>query len=183
VSFKTTAVLAGILVILVAFAYFFRGERPPDPEALGPEVWSIEEEDIEHIRIISGDEVSFVRDPDSSWRFDDAERSPIDTKRWGGIPLLVSGPASKRVIAEKAQSLAEYGLDSPSMRILLGVRDRGTLEVQVGDETPDGGSVYVKLKDWDRVYTVDRSWFEVLQRLATEPPKVSAAPAPSVEKQ
>jgi hypothetical protein len=185
VSIKTTVVLACILLALGAYVYFSPGEKPLDGTELGPEVWSIDENDIDRIQITlqqtvsSHGKVAFARQSDGRWRFDDPGRAEVDSRRWGGIPLLVSGPASKRVIAEKADSLADYGLDNPQMQILLDVRGRGTLEVMVGDKTPDQGNTYVKIREWDRVYTVDITWAEVLTRLVTEPPVLVIPPTPA----
>ena len=176
-SFKSTAVLVALAILLGVYLRFFRQTQEPRAPELGPEVWSAQEEDIERIEIAKGARLAFARDSEGKWRFEDSERSPVDPKRWGGIPTLVTGPASKRIIAEKPLGVAEFGLDNPEMEITLWLRGgRKDLRVLVGHTTPDGASHYVKVAGSDPVYTVDRSWAEVLGKLVTEPPRLETKP-------
>jgi hypothetical protein len=145
------------------------GERIEEP----PDVWSFNVESIEHISIVlpkRGKGIAFFRRGKDSWHID-KDGTPVDPKRWGGIVLLVSGPRSRRVIAEKADDLAEYGIDNPRMVITLGIRGkRDHLRVLVGDHTPNEKSVYVKLEDHPTVYLLDHTWNDTLERLVMEPP-------------
>jgi hypothetical protein len=180
-SLKTTAVLVVLAVLLGVYVGFFRDTKPPETPELGPEVWSVQEDALERIEIVSGQRVAFRKGNQGSWRFDEPEGSEVDPKRWGGVPLLVTGPASKRVIAQKPGDLAEYGLETPRMEILLGLHGGKSLRILVGDKTPDETNCYVKVAGWDPVYTVDSSWAQVLSRLVTEPPRLAPANRPQDE--
>jgi len=93
--------------------------------------------------------------------------------RWGGgIPLILSGPGAERLIAEDAteEKLAVFGFTEPSMEIALTLENEEIIYIEVGDSTPNGTAYYVKLVDSDDVYTVDYSWYDVLERLVLEPP-------------
>ncbi len=145
-------------------------------------VWQIEMEDIQHI------EISLPRDFKSQkfikieeedkfpWYFDDAERSPVDTGRWGGgIPLLLSGPGAGRIIAEDASldKLAEFGLTRPKMEITLTLEDGYMMSIKVGDATPNSAYYYVQAPRTNDVALVDYTWFDILERLVLEPPYAS----------
>ena len=173
-NLKTTVVLAAILILLIAYFFFSRMDSPQERVEEPPDAWSVEEEFIERIEIRlprQDKKLSFLRSPEGNWHFDDIERLPVDTKRWGGIVLLVSGPQSKRQIRSKVGDEAQYGLTDPRMVVIIDVRNpRRRLEVLVGDRTPDGEHDYVKLKDHEAIYLVNRSWGTVLERLATVPP-------------
>jgi hypothetical protein len=84
----------------------------------------------------------------------------------------LSGPAAARSIAEQAtnQELQIYGLHDPAMRIDL-TRDNGdTLLIDIGNSTPDRQAYYIRRADSRDVYTVDYTWYEVLERLVLDPP-------------
>lgn len=168
-----------LLVVLLALVGYFYFSNRPQP-ALTPEsqlyVWLIEMNDIKRIEIGLPPEnksQAFIKEADRSWHFDDPQRSPVDMQRWGGgIPLLLSGPAANRIIAENATEakLAEFGLTQPRMKVALTLEDGTLLNITVGDNTPDGVNYYVQVPDSNDVATVDFTWFEVLARLVKEPP-------------
>ena len=135
-------------------------------------------DDIQHIEIQLPNEnksQAFVKGADRYWYFDDPQRSKVDIARWGGgIPLLLSGPGTERVIAENAttEKLAEFGLMQPQMEINLTLEDGDILNIKVGDRTPNANNFYVQAPDSNAVALVDYTWFEVIQRLVKEPPYV-----------
>lgn len=173
-NFKLTVILFGVLIVLAGAVFFSHEPTPGKKNEKGPEIWSVDEEKIERIRIRlphEGKEIAFFKDKDEKWRFDDRIKHPVDMKRWGGIVLLVSSPNSKRIIAENMENPGEYGFISPQMIIHLGVRDRDDpLEIRFGDHTPRKDRIYVSLKDGSDVYIIAEIYFSVLKRLALEPP-------------
>jgi hypothetical protein len=173
-NLKTTVVLAAILILMSAYFFFSRMDSPKEGVEARPDAWSVEESFIERIevRLLRQDKrASFLRSQQGNWHFDNIEKLPVDIKRWAGIVLLVSGPQSKRQIRSKAGDEAQYGLTDPRMVIIIDVRNPGRrLEVLVGDRTPDEEHDYVKLRDYDVIYLVHRSWGTVLERLVTDPP-------------
>jgi len=186
VSFKPTLILAGILILLAGYLVYFHLAKPEVKQDERPEIWSVEEEKIHQITIRLPHEkktIAFFKDKDERWRFDDATRSPVDIKRWGGIVALVSGPKSKRMIALKVEDLEEYGFTDPSMIVVLGIQDRkDPLEILFGERTPQEDQYYVKLKHKDPVYIMHSNYCEVLMRLALEPPRPSLPKGAKIKK-
>ena len=175
-----------LLVILLALGgYFFIFNKPapvtpPEPQIY---VWLVSDEEIQHIEIIlprEGKSEAFIKIPEEDkfpWYFDDPQRSEVDSKRWGGgIPLLLSGPGVERIIAKDAtaEKLAEFGLNEPQMEIFLTLTNENTINILVGNETPDGNFHYVQAPNTNDVALVDYTWFEVLTRLVKEPPYASS---------
>jgi len=177
-NLKTTAVMAAILILLIAYFFFSRMDSPQERVEEPPDAWTVEAEFIERIeiRLPRQDKmISFLRSQQGNWHFDNIEKLPVDAKRWGGVVLLVSGPQSKRRIPSKVEENAQYGLTDPRMVIIVDVRNSGRrLEVLVGDRTPNGEHDYVKLKGHEAIYLVDRSWGTVLELLVTDPPLPSS---------
>ncbi|MFC1932581.1 DUF4340 domain-containing protein [Chloroflexota bacterium] len=171
-----------LLVILLALGgYFYVSSRPEPAPPKEPRiyVWMVDMDKIKHIEIelpSDGKSQAFIKIKEGDkfpWYFDDPQRSNVDVERWGGgIPLLLSGPGVDRVISENTteDKLAEFGLTQPQMKITLILEDGGILNIKVGDAAPDGHAYYVQAPDSNDVALVDYTWYEVLERLLTEPP-------------
>jgi len=171
-----------LLVILVALGgYFYFTSQPESPPPKEPQlyVWLIDDQELEHIVIELPREdknEAFVKEADKSWHFDDDQRSNVDMERWGGgIPLLLSGPGTNRIIADNASEaqLAEFGLIQPQMKLVLTLENGEILNIKVGDVTPDGNYYYIQVPDSNSVALVDFTWYLVLERLVLEPPHIT----------
>jgi len=173
---RTILVMAAILVALGVF--FFLSGRPktvpqPEPRMF---VWSVEMQDLKAVAVSlprEGKSESWVKHEDKYWYFDKPGGPKVNMKRWGGgIPLLLSGPAAERLIADNAtdEQLEMYGLKDPKMKIGLVLENTNTIDIEVGDSTPDGQAYYIKPAASKVIYTVDYTWYEVLERLVLEPP-------------
>lgn len=180
-SYRSTLILAGILVLLAGVVYYFHLTLPGQKKEDRPEIWSVDGEKIYHIKIRLPQQkktIAFFRDQEERWRFDDETRHPVDPKRWGGIVILVSGPKSKRLIAGKVEDLEQYGLTDPQMIVILGIKGRkDPLEILFGARTPGEDHFYVKVKHSSPVYLIHGTYFQVLERLVLEPPRPAVSKA------
>ena len=168
---------AGAIAIGLGIWYYIASRPqplpPPEPR---PFVWAVEMNDLSRIQINlpkRGLSEAWRMHEDRYWYFTDPDGPRVDRSRWGGgIPLLLSGPGANRLIevAPTAELLTAFGLDEPQMLIHLQLRDGVELEILIGDSTPDGTSYYTKQVDRPEVFTVDSTWFEVIERLAADPP-------------
>lgn len=165
------SLLIGLAVIGIYVLVQVSNEEPP-PVPTETFVYSIEQRDIASVEIThDGDTLRFVWDEHSGgWVFDDTERSPVAGDRWGGIPLLLSGPRVQRVLSVEQTELWRYGLDEPRTTIRLGLSDGQLLTVHIGIPSPDGENDYVMREGSPQIVLIDRSWHEVLARLVTAPP-------------
>jgi len=173
-----TALIA-ILLILGGYLYLTSMPVPPPKEDPQLFVWLIEMEEIQHIVINlprEGKSQSFIKEEDRSWHFDDAERSPVDMQRWGGgIPLLLSGPSTNRLISANTseEKLIEFGLMEPLMEVTLTLENDEVLAIKVGDNTPNSTNHYVQAPGSTDVALVDYTWYNEIARLVREPPYIS----------
>jgi len=173
---RTILIMGGILVALGLF--FYISSRPEPEPTVEPRafVWSVEMEELKHMAISlppEGKNEAWIKHEDKYWYFDKPEGPKVNMKRWGGgIPLLLSGPGAERLIASDStdEQLRMYGLEDPKMKIDLTLENEDTINIEVGDSTPDGQACYIKLVKSNDVYTVHYTWYEVLERLVLEPP-------------
>ncbi len=177
-------ILLIILFVIGGGYYFYNAPKALETPEAQIFVWQIEMEDIQHIEISLPREfksqkfIKIEEEDKFPWYFDDAERSPVDTERWGGgIPLLLSGPGAGRIITEDAspEKLTEFGLTRPKMEIILTLTGGYLMNIIVGDATPNGAYYYVQAPHTNNVALVDYTWYDVLERLVLEPPYASQA--------
>jgi len=175
---KTILIMLAILAVCVAgyFIFFNKGEPEEPYEEPREYVWGFEMEVLYRIEIILPKEdmsQAWVKHEDRLFYFDEPDGVKVDMERWGGgIPLILSGPGAERSIVDNAtdEQLTIFGFDGPNMEINLTLDDETVVNIEVGDSNPNGTTYYVKRVDSNKIYTVDTTWYEVLERLVLEPP-------------
>ena len=174
---RVIIILASVLLVLGIIFFVSRWLKPgPRPEEPRVFIWSVEMKELKAIVIRlpqEGKSEAWVKHEDQYWYFDRPNGPKVNMKRWGGgIPLLLSGPGAERPIANNATSeeLKKYRLNDPRMNIDLTLENKDTINIVVGDSTPDGQAYYIKLVQSKDVFTVHYTWYEVLERLVLEPP-------------
>ena len=159
--------------------YLTSGVQEPSPESGStprPFIWKVQMDDLQRISIeLPRIDKSGVwrKGADRLWYFDEIDGPQVDMSRWGGgVPLILSGPGANRLIDEdsKPQYNVAFGLQRPSMRLVLELGNDTEIVALVGDQTPDRRGLYITMEGSNEVYTVDSSWFGVLEQLVLDPP-------------
>ena len=174
--------LLGVVVAALAAVFVLTTGRDDaeENEAERPIIWSFDLRDLHRVEIaMPQDQLGEAwLHVDRVWYFDRPGRPRVDLDRWGGaVPYLLSGPGANRLITEDVddEDLEIFGLLAPRMTIHLEHGGEygdgpGIVDLEIGDETPDTFSYYVRLVGTRKVYTVDRTWYEVMERLVLDPP-------------
>ena len=137
-----------------------------------PWLFSIDEGSITYIQVTHGGEsVEYARDAGShQWMILGDPSYPVFQQRWGGTPLLLSGPRVNRGLRETIDNPADYGLGPPESIVRVGDWAGNTFEFHMGIPTPDGSNQYARLVGDDALFTVPSVWADVVNRLALDPP-------------
>ena len=145
-----------------------RGETRRDE----PWLYHIDESDLIRIEVnYQGQEIEFARDAAShQWMITGDPSYPVFSYRWGGIPLLLSGPRVNRGLKQTIDDGGQYGLDPPESVVRVTDWGENTFEFHMGIPTPDGENQYARLVGDNALYTVPSVWADVVNRLAHEPP-------------
>ena len=175
---KLRTVLIMVVALIVLGVAFYFSSRPKPVVQQEPQyfVWDVEMDELQTMSIsLLSEQLSeaWVKHEDRYWYFDIPDGPKVDMQRWGGgVPLLLSGPGANRRLTEEVTDaqLEIYGLVDPRMRIDLTLENGDTINIELGDFTPDRQAYYIRLVDSPNVYTVDYTWHDVLSRLVTEPP-------------
>ena len=163
------AVMIGSTWAIIEFTdLVFREERDQDE----PWLFSIDEGDLVFIEVShDGKSVQYSRDSGShQWMIVGDPSYPVFQQKWGGTPLLLSGPRVNRGLSETIRDPAEYGLDPPESIVRVTDFAGNTVEFHMGIPTPDGGNQYARLLGDEALYTVPSVWADVVNRLALDPP-------------
>ncbi len=184
-SLKTTLVLIFLVAIVGGIVYVNPFEKEEEKAPEPPLFFAVEEDRINRIGItLQGQSASFIKTGQSiqSWQFESPSGIPVSHYRWGGIPLLLSGPRSKRQLPiESWANLEQFGLDAPSITIDLGLTSGRGLTLLLGDKTPDELAHYTKQQDNPTVFLLDNTWGDLMSRLVASPPYPSWYPQKSPE--
>lgn len=135
--------------------------------------------DLRLITVTHGDRtVEYERQGDQ-WVIKDGNDTPVDTDKWSGTPLLLSGPRSSRLVIEPIDDPAKYGLDPPQTLVRILDRSNIPLDLHLGLPTPKGSDWYATVVGSDKLFTVAGVWGEVITKLVTKPPYPPTPEAPS----
>ena len=159
-------ILVGVLV-----AVNRRGGTPSQVQPVRDAIYSIPEGSITSVSITKDTKKAvYVKDAAGMFHFDSASGEPVFQDRWSGVTLLLSGPRYSRLLVSQATNVSEYGLDRPTFVITVGLEGSRTLELRLGNRTPQEGAYYVQVKDNPAVYLLDVTFGQVIERLVNDPP-------------
>ncbi len=168
-----------LVVVLLIFGGTFLVLRFTDSnefEEGRPWLYRIDESDIVALELnYQGEEIAFFRSPASLDWYIAGEPGvspdiPVFRQRWGGTPLLLSGPRVTRPLSVAIENAASFGLEPPETSVTVFDRYGNTIEFHLGIPTPDNENQYARLVGDDNVFTVPIEWAQVVNRLAFDPP-------------
>jgi Domain of unknown function (DUF4340) len=182
--YRTTLLMAAILLILVGVAFFLTGKNVSSPGTPTPvpTVYVYEEPNpVNAIQVVSGtNRVSLVKDVVvGSWSLTEPVQKPADLFQVSGVAdNLQKLQASYTLTA--TGDLAQYGLAGNSMQVTATFSDtQGTKRTfNVGNATPEGSGYYVKLPDRETIYVVQNFTIEPMRTWLTSPPVEPPTPTP-----
>ena len=194
---KAILILVAILAVAGTTYYFVTRPKAPTKPDTKHFVWNFDMDELQKVtftlpKLINPEtklpnSESFIKHTDNEEFYFDVPNGPeVDNQRWGGgIPALLSGPQASRMIQASATTseLQLYGLDPSVSSSTLNMDVKLTIllsgnpvnyEVYVGASNPSGTTYYVRLAGNTDVYTVDKSWYDVLADIITNPPYIAA---------
>jgi hypothetical protein len=169
---RLTILLVAVLLIFGGTFLAVRLTGSTEGAKFTPWLYQMDDQSIVHIEVTYGGQtVNYAKEPGTGeWYIEKEPPVPVFPDKWGGTPLLLSGPKVSRVLAEKIENPASYGLEPPLTRVRVTDVGGTTLEFHLGKATPDTKNQYARLAGHPALFVVPKEWAEVVSRLAIEPP-------------
>jgi hypothetical protein len=171
---RTKGLLIASAVLAVLAGAVWWSNRHPKTEdgekTASPKLLELKQDDITRIEIVrSGTETTRVeKGAGGVWRITSPEPLPGDKD---AISSLVSSAASvnaDKVVEEKPEDLAIFGLKEPRTRVVITLKDGKTRTLLLGDDAPVGGGGYAQVDGDPKVYLLT-SWVKGgLDKLAVD---------------
>src|SRR5467141_2661985 len=162
-NWRTTLILAVLVLAVFAYLRFFEMKQPSTGEARrqAQNVVNFDRSKVDGIIIQNGDEKIEIRRRDNKWRLetpikDQADGALVETllsdlENWqkeGTIP-------AKEIDSDKSK-LAEYGLHNPKLKLKLLGQDRPP-EILFGKEAAMEGRMYVRFQNSKETFLAGQS--------------------------
>lgn len=168
---KGLLIATAVLAALAAAVWWSNRQKKDQPESPAqPKLLSLKQDEITKIEILrrEGETTRIEKGSDGAWRITAPE--PLAADR-SAIDSLVSSAATlnaDKVVEEKPQDLAVFGLKEPQARVVITLKDGKTRTVLLGDDAPVGGGGYAQVDGDPKVYLLT-SWVKGgLDKLAVD---------------
>ncbi len=168
---KGLLIATAVLAALAAAVWWSNRQKKDQPESPAqPKLLSLKQDEITKIEILrrEGETTRIEKGSDGAWRITAPE--PLAADR-SAIDSLVSSAAAlnaDKVVEEKPQDLAVFGLKEPQARVVITLKDGKSRTVLLGDDAPVGGGGYAQVDGDPKVYLLT-SWVKGgLDKLAVD---------------
>lgn len=178
---------AAVLAALGGVLYWSNHHKPAETVQAAvdtpPKILSLNDSDVNRVELKKKDGAYLVlQKQDGKWQITSPQQLRADDSAVSGMISSLSSLSSDRLVEDKADNVAQFGLSSPALEVdVSGKND--THKLLIGDDTPTGGGSYAKLESDPRIFTIasytksniDKSVNDLRdKRLVTaEPDKVS----------
>jgi hypothetical protein len=151
VKFKTTLILLAVLAALLVLVLFILPKKPAEEAAKGPQLADLKPEEVERIVVRSGSEtIGFKREGKGKWLISEPLEAAAESYEVDRLAEDFSSLRAERVVEEKAQNPARYGI--PQKEIQLWTKGRSEpVHFLIGNENPVDNTLYAQKKGDSRI--------------------------------
>ena len=152
-------VAAAILLSALSGILFWSNHHQPSedkspPADVPPKILSLKEAEIDSLSVKKKDAVNIELKKDGNdWKITAPQAFLADPTVVSGMIATLSNLDSQRLVENSATDLSPFGLSSPAIVVTIGENKKKSRQVLIGDATPTGSAVYVKLADDPRIFT------------------------------
>jgi hypothetical protein len=175
-----TAILAGVAVLLAAFAIWIVPllGKPSESDNVQPTPIAFFEfggGDIVRISVTKGFLMTAVERTGAEWRVTAPTPSEANNERLNDLVFRIADMRSTRAL--EGIDPADFGLKEPTAQVTIGLKDGTTVSLTIGDENPGATGRYVQVQGDARVHLVPGEYVNGLIELVDNPP-YPATPVP-----
>ncbi len=131
-------------------------EAKPKTDSATIKIISVSDDQIVQLSVKrkDGEATVLKKDASSKWQMIEPKPLRVDAEAITGITSTLTNLTGDQIIEEKPASLAPFGLDNPNLEVAITKKDGKTQKLLIGDDTPAGGNVYVKVSGDPRVFSM-----------------------------
>ncbi len=153
---RTLVILVVVLGGLLGYLYFVDADRPVGDVEEKPDVFDVEADDIQALRVRSrSGETTELTKTDGTWRITSPIEAAADDATVGSITSNLAALSIQRVVDENPADPGRYGLTEPSLEVAFKAKDDESYKVlQLGDKTAAGADMYAKRGGENQIFLV-----------------------------
>lgn len=155
-KFKGTAAM--MAVFLGLGLYYFLVDLPAEKKKkqekeIAEKILPLEAANVTEFSLIKKDQtISLQRNPKETWSLSQPLNTSGDYSEAESFLSDLEGLKKSRVVENNPKDLSTYGLDSPSIKIHLRFKTDKEETLLLGNESPMGGKIYLKLESDKAVF-------------------------------
>jgi hypothetical protein len=186
-GYRTTLWMAAVLLLLAVYLVlveFPQQRKKEEAERTSKVLLSVDQNAIRTIKVKSGDqETDLKKTGENQWMITRPLTAEADPSEVKNLIATATDLRFKRVIDEKNEDPAPFGLDHPVVTVILGLPDREETVI-IGNDGPVANSLYVEQGNTRRVVLADqwikgslnRSLFDLRDKtvVSIDPDKITA---------
>ncbi|MBI2645484.1 MAG: DUF4340 domain-containing protein [Deltaproteobacteria bacterium] len=168
-KFKTTWILAGVLLVLAAYVYWgeVKGSKKREAQKEKEEkVLVFEKGKVESVTLLSSQgKFQAKRSGEKEWILESPLKVPADKLAWNNIVDSIYDLKFNRVISEKSEDLVPYGLKDAKVKVEMTIAgEKEKKVVYLGDENPVGDSLFATVGNSQKVILVPQTISSVFDK-------------------
>jgi hypothetical protein len=171
---KTTGIWFALAAVLFAFIFIFQHYFRAPANAAGTILPGLQPGAVTSIQVFPAGALEIRADyTNNSWLLTQPLSYPAQPAAIGTLlaALQQLAPAIPKIGAaelhENRNSDAEFGFDNPQATLVIGAGDQ-SWQLKIGNKTPPGDQVYLRVVGVDGVFVADAGWLKLLPRSATD---------------
>jgi hypothetical protein len=146
----------GTAVMMVAFfslgMYYFLIDLPVEKrktqeKEIAEKILPLEIENVSELSLIKKDQtITLQKNTDNIWKLSKPLETTVDNSEAESFLTEIHSLKKFRVVENNPKNLSHYGLDTPAFKIHIKFIDGKEETILLGDDSPMGGKIYLKLK-------------------------------------
>ncbi len=183
---RNSVTLISLLLVLVAligvYVWYSNREAKPEDDS-ETKTDSIELAKIEDTSKLTSlhyrtkdTEMTLIKEGEV-WKLETEPERPINQDKVSGLIGLISDITAKRLVTEKPDNLAEYGLAEPTGYLQGTLSDGTTVTLEIGTMVPSKDGYYANVNEDDKVYLLATNYGSGFKYTITGITAVAEAPS------
>jgi hypothetical protein len=158
-KFRGLLIATIVLAALTGTLYWSNHRKPPETTGTAsadtpPKILALNQTDITGIEIRkkTGEDIILGKTEAGQWQITAPKSLPADQDTVSTMLSTLSSLTSDRLVDDKATNLDQYGLVQPSIEVAITRKDKTTVKLLIGDNTPAGSAAYAAVAEDPRVF-------------------------------